>query len=363
MTKLTTIAQFEIQYLQFLDENHQPTQPFPDFADDDTLLELYRKMSFIRVFDTKAVNLQRQGKLGTYPSSRGQEAVGVGIGHAMQEGDVFCPNYRDQGTMIMRGVKPSEVLLSWGGDERGHLYSNPKVKEFLPLCVPIVTQCLHAAGIAYAMKYRKQKRAVVTTCGDGGTSKGDFYEAMNLAGDWKLPVVFVINNNQWAISVPRSKQTACKTLAQKAIAAGFTGIQVDGNDIIAVRSAVADALENARNGGGPRLIEAVTYRLCDHTTADDATRYTPPDELKEAWKKEPIARLGHYLETKNLWSKEHEAELQKELAAEVDEAVSEYLNTPPQSPYDLIDYLYEKVPEAYLDQRDAIGNQTWLTPH
>jgi 2-oxoisovalerate dehydrogenase E1 component alpha subunit len=359
----STAAEFDVQYLQFLDENHNLTQNLPDFADDETLLFLYKKMSLVRAFDNKAINLQRQGKMSTYPASRGQEAISVGIGHALQEQDVFFPYYRDQGTMMLRGVKLSEILLGWGGDERGHAYQNPKIKEDFPICIPIAGQCLHAAGAAYAFKYRKQKRAALTTCGEGGSSKGDFYAAMNLAGAWNLPLVFVVNNNQWAISVPFKKQTACQTIAQKAIAAGFQGIQVDGNDIIAVRKVVADALEKARSGGGPTLIEAITYRLCDHTTADDASRYVPAEALKEAWKKEPIARLGHYLEAKGLWSKEQEAKLQEQLTTEIDVAVTEYLNTPLQSPYDLIDYLYEQVPDAYLDQRTLLGEQPCPKSH
>lgn len=349
------VAQFEIHYFQYLDENYQPTQTFPAFADNKTLLELYRLMTLTRVLDNKAVNLQRQGKMGTYPSSKGQEAVSIGVGHAMQEDDIFCTYYRDQGAMIQRGIKLSEILLYWGGDERGSDFKSARAKEDLPICVPIAGQCLHAAGVAYAVKYRQQKRAVVTTLGDGGSSKGDFYEAMNLAGVWCLPLVFIVNNNQWAISVPCSKQTACKTIAQKAIAAGFEGLQVDGNDVIAVRQVTAEAIKKARTGGGPTLIEAITYRLSDHTTADDMTRYVSKEALKTAWKYEPIARLGYYLESQGLWSKEKEANLQKQCNAQVNQAVEEYLNVPPQIPQEaLFDYLYENLPDALLDQRDAV---------
>lgn len=358
--KLKSIAQFAIHYLQYLDANHQATQTFPEFATPETLLALYRAMSFTRALDHRAVNLQRTGKMGTYPSSLGQEAVSVGVGHAMNPDDVFCPYYRDQGTLMQRGVKASEILIYWGGDERGSHFANDK--EDFPLCVPIATQCLHAAGVAFAVKYRKQKRAVLTMIGEGGTSKGDFYEAMNLAGDWNLPLVFVVNNNQWAISVPRNKQTAAQTIAQKAIAAGFEGIQVDGNDVIAVRHATSEALKKAREGNGPTLIEAITYRLCDHTTADDMTRYSNEEDRKAAWLLEPIARLGYYLEAQNLWSKEKEAELQKELKSELEKEVETYLNIAPQKMTDLIDYLYAEVPEALLDQRDSLENKAAGTP-
>jgi pyruvate dehydrogenase E1 component alpha subunit len=353
--KTTTVANFNIHHLQFLDENSHPTQPFPDFATNDYLLLLYRQMSLVRAIDNKAVNLQRTGKMGTYPSSRGQEAVSVGMGASLDKKDVFVPYYRDQGTFLMRGSRLSEFFAYWGGDERGCDYSNPDAKEDFPNCVPIASQLLHAAGIAYALKYRKQPRAVLSICGDGGTSEGDFYETINVAGAWKLPIVLIINNNQWAISVARSVQTGCQTLAQKAIAGGFEGLQVDGNDVIAVRYAVTEALQKARNGGGPTLIEAVTYRLADHTTADDAKRYVPADAMKTAWETEPIARLGYYLEAQGLWSKEKEAELQKELADEVDKVVEEYLNAPPQKPTAIFDYLYAKLPHALQSQYDEVA--------
>lgn len=352
--KLQPVASFAVNFLQYINDTNTAVQALPAFATDEKLLALYRKMSFVRALDNKAVNLQRTGKMGTYPSSQGQEAVSIGLGDAMHDDDVFCTYYRDQGALIERGVTPAEILAYWGGDERGSDFQHKNAKEDFPICVPIAGQCLHATGVAYAIQYRKQQRAVVTTIGEGGTSKGDFYEALNLAGDWNLPVVFVVNNNQWAISVPRDKQTRCKTIAQKAIAAGFTGLQVDGNDIVAVRQAVSDAIEKARSGGGPTLIEAITYRLCDHTTADDASRYTPAEEKKAAWKKEPIARLGHFLEAKGVWSKEKEAALQTELRTQVNDAVDDYLSATPPKATDMFDYLYEQLPDDLIDQRDHL---------
>ena len=356
--KTTTVATFTIRYLQFLDANSKATQPFPEFADLNTLIYLYRQMSLIRQLDNKAINLQRTGKMGTYPSSRGQEAVGIGMGNALKKEDIFCPYYRDQGALFEHGVKLSEILTYWGGDERGNQYSNNDVKDDFPNCIPIAGQLLHATGLAYALKYRRQKRAVLTICGDGGTSKGDFYEAINLAGCWHLPLVFVINNNQWAISVARGRQTRCQTLAQKAIAGGFEGYQVDGNDVIAVRYAVSTALEKARDGGGPTLIEALSYRLCDHTTSDDATRYIPQEEWKAARSKEPIARLGYYLESQGIWSREKEVILQKELAQDVDQVVEEFLNMPPQKNTDMFDYLYAELPKSLRKQREEVSDIT-----
>ncbi|MBA2655111.1 MAG: pyruvate dehydrogenase (acetyl-transferring) E1 component subunit alpha [Gammaproteobacteria bacterium] len=351
---MTTVAEFKIEFLQYLDSEGKPISTLPDFANDSNiLLSLYKEMVKTRLFDAKAVALQRTGKMGTFPSSLGQEAVAVGMGHAMAQEDIFCPYYRDQGAMFMRGVSMQEILAYWGGDERGSDFKGPR--QDFPIAVPVASQCLHATGCAYAIKYRKEKRAVVTTVGDGGTSKGDFYEAMNLAGDWNLPVVFIINNNQWAISVPLAAQTHTKTLAQKAIAAGFEGIQVDGNDVIAVREAVARALKRAKEGNGPTLIEAITYRLCDHTTADDAKRYIEGACIESAWINEPIKRLYNYLMEHNLWSKEQEEELKQGFSEEIDAAVSEYLNMPPQPATSILAYHYESWPTNLQDQWDELG--------
>lgn len=348
------VAKFEIGYWQYLDENSNIVQALPEFAQDlNHLIDLYRRMQRTRLLDAKAVVLQRTGKMGTYPSSLGQEAVSTGLGDAMQPDDVFCPYYRDQGALLERGVSQTEILSYWGGDERGADYQNSR--EDFPLCVPIATQCLHACGVAYAIKYRKQKRAVVTSIGDGGTSEGDFYEALNLAGAWQLPVVFVINNNQWAISVPRPIQTHAPTLAQKGIAAGIPSLQVDGNDVIAVRDAVSTALARARQGHGPTLIEAITYRLCDHTTADDARRYWNEETVKDARAKEPLIRLRNYLTQQNVWSDAQEEKMLQELNQDLDKALKEYVNKPTQPAESILDFLYEELPEAMLDQREALG--------
>ncbi len=350
---MTVVAKFEIPYFQYLDENGIPTQSLPEFAkNSEELIKLYRVMMLMRVFDNKAVALQRTGKIGTYAGILGQEAVSVAIGNVMQKDDVFFPNYREYGTYYQRGVKLSEILAYWGGDERGSNFAHNAVD--FPICVPIASQCLHAAGAACAFKLRKQKRVAVTVLGDGGTSKGDFYEAMNLAGDWNLPVVFVINNNGWAISVPRSKQTHAKTLAQKAIAAGFEGVQVDGNDAIAMKAEFEKAMEKARKGLGPTLIEAITYRLCDHTTADDAKRYRSQEELDEATRKEPLIRLRKYLMSQNWWSENDEEKLKNECMQEVEKAVEEYYNLSEPAPESMFDFVYEKLPDALVEQRNEL---------
>src|SRR3989449_5754004 len=233
-------------------------------------------MVLTRAFDLKAVALQRTGRLGTYAVSLGQEAVAVGVASAMREADVLLPSYRDNAALLWRGVKMEEILLYWGGDERGNCSSGPP--HDFPFCVPVGSQAPHAAGISYAFRLRKQPRVAVCLFGDGATSKGDVWEAMNFAGVWQLPLVFVANNNQWAISVPLKLQTASATLAQKAIAAGFAGEQVDGNDVLAVRAAAEEAIAAARAGGGPPLIEAGTYRLRDPTPPGDAPPHPPAEE-------------------------------------------------------------------------------------
>ena len=319
---MTTVAQFEVTYTQFLNEQGMLVDKLPSIANDhSTLKKLYEVMVLTRTFDKKAIALQRTGKMGTYAPINGQEAISTAIGHAMKPEDVFVPYYRDYAAQFQRGVKMSEILAFWGGDERGSNYAcNSKD---LHICVPIASQCLHATGVAFAFKYRKQASVAVVCIGEGGTSEGDFYEAINVAGAWNLPVVFVVNNNQWAISVPREKQTATQTIAQKAIAAGFAGLQVDGNDILATRQVIGDAIEKARRGEGPTLIEAITYRLCDHTTADDATRYQPSPEVEEARPKEPIARFKHFLMEEKIWTSDDEEKLVINCLEQVENAVNE----------------------------------------
>jgi len=306
-----------------------------------------------RAFDLKAVSLQRTGRLGTYAVSLGQEAVSVGIASAMRREDVVLPSYRDNGTLLWRGTKMEEILLFWGGDERGSLSSGPP--HDFPYCIPVASQAPHAAGVAYAFKYKKEPRVAVCLFGDGATSKGDVWEAMNFAGVHKLPVVFVANNNQWAISVPLKLQTASETLAQKAIAAGFAGEQVDGNDVIAMRASAEEALAQARAGGGPRLIEAMTYRLSDHTTADDAARYRPPEEVQARWKEEPIARLRAYLVSQKAWGKAQEEELAAECQKQIEAAIERYLATSPRAPETMFDHLYAELPAVYASQRAELA--------
>ena len=351
---LPVIARFEVRRRSYLAPDGTVLRPLPRFASDTgVLLALYRGMVLTRAFDLKAVSLQRTGRLGTYAVSLGQEAVSVGIASAMRAEDVVLPSYRDNGTLLWRGTKMEEILLFWGGDERGNLSSGP-AHDF-PYCIPVGSQAPHAAGVAYAFKLRKEPRVAVCLFGDGATSKGDVWEAMNFAGVHKLPVVFVANNNQWAISVPLKLQTASETLAQKAIAAGFAGEQVDGNDVIAVRAAAEDGIAQARAGAGPRLIEALTYRLSDHTTADDAARYRPPEEVQARWKEEPIARLRAYLVGQNAWGKAQEEELAAECQKQIEAAIERYLASAPRAPETMFDHLYAELPPTYAGQRAELS--------
>lgn len=351
---LGNVATFQIEYVRYLDEHGRPERAdLPAFArDPEALAAMYRDMVFVRVFDTKAINLQRTGKLGTYASCLGHEAAHVGMGHAMKPEDVFAPMYREYGAQFVRGVLPREVLLYWGGDERGSDFSGP-AHDF-PWCVPISTQCLHAAGAALAIKLRGEKRCAVSVCGDGGSSKADFYGAINSAGAWSLPLVAVIVNNQYAISVPRRLQTGAQTLAQKGVAAGLACIQADGNDVIAVRAVMERALARARSGLGGAVVELVTYRLTDHTTADDARRYRDEAEVQQAWTREPLRRLRAYLETLGVWNAAREESWIADCEARANAEIEAYLATPPQPVTAMFDYLYAELPPDVQRQREEV---------
>ncbi|WP_193368748.1 pyruvate dehydrogenase (acetyl-transferring) E1 component subunit alpha [Pelagibius marinus] len=350
---MSQVASFSIDHTGFLDAQGKVQGELPAFARDaETLTRLYKAMVLTRTFDAKAVSLQRTGRLGTFASSLGQEAVAVGVGEALRPEDVLLPSFREQGGQFLRGVTMTELLLYWGGDERGSDYAGPR--EDFPICVPVGTQAPQAAGVALALKLRGEARVAACVFGDGATSRGDVYEAMNFAALQALPLVFVVNNNQWAISVPRARQTAAETLAQKAVAAGMPGLQVDGNDVIAVRHVVGEAVERARRGGGPALIEALTYRLSDHTTADDASRYRDDAEVSARWKEDPVARLRTYLSEAGHWTKEAEEALIADCAARVEAAVEEYLATPALPPSAMFDHLYAELPAALEAQRDEV---------
>ncbi|GHA33815.1 pyruvate dehydrogenase (acetyl-transferring) E1 component subunit alpha [Photobacterium aphoticum] len=343
---------------RFIDHHGQLVRPLPPWASLSLLAACYQDMVLTRTYDNKAVALQRTGKLGTYPSHLGSEAMGIAIGRALQPSDVFIPYYRDLPAMWARGIPLEKNLQYWGGDERGSDFSPDEGHcRDLPFCVPIATQCTHAVGVAAALKIQGNHQAALVTCGDGATSKGDFLESLNCAGAWNIPLVFVINNNQWAISVPRSIQSGAEWLSDKAKGAGIEGITVDGNDLVAMYDVVLHALDKARKGKGATLIEAISYRLSDHTTADDASRYRTDDELQDAWRYEPIARLKQFLEAQEAWSDTDEERLQQRSKEVVEQAVQHYQALTPQPPESGFDYLYSQPDADLLRQRDTVINK------
>lgn len=352
----TCTARFEVRYTQYLDHDGSPLGPLPEGVDDaEAALAMYRHMVLTRLFDAKAIALQRTGQLGTYPSILGQEAVSTAMAAAMADDDVLLTTYRETAAQLWRGVTMTEILLYWGGDERGMAFAN-QPHDFAT-SVPIASHAPQAVGVAYAFRERSEPRVAVCAVGDGATSKGDFYEALNCAAVWDLPVVFVVNNNQWAISVPRSQQSRAETLAQKAIAAGFDGEQVDGNDALAMRSRMLDALDHARAGRGPRLIEALSYRMSDHTTSDDASRYRTAEEVAEQAKRDPIRRLRGWLDAQGLWSEADEKAWGDACTEQVEAAVRTYLATPAQAPATILDNLFASLPHTLADQRAELARR------
>ena len=348
------IASYSVSYTQVLNEKGEVDPDLEPNLSPEQLLSLYRNMALAREVDQRMLKMQRQGRIGTFPPNTGQEASVCGAALAMGEHDWMAGSYRELGARLMRGESIENVLLYYGGFEEGNTL--PAERRVLPTYVVLGSQLPNAVGIAYAMQYRgEQDAAVLAFVGDGATSQGDFHEALNFAGVWNAPVVFMVQNNQWAISHPRAKQTRSQTIAQKAVAYGFEGVQVDGNDPLAVYGAVDAALKRAKEGGGPSLIEAVTYRLMMHTTADDPKKYRDPEEEKAAWEREPLIRMRLYLSQKGLWDDKKEAAQQQELRDEVAAAVKRYEEAAAGEfkPDTAFDHLYgTEVPEVEA-QREA----------
>ena len=319
---------------------------------EEEMQRMYRLMVFTRLWNTKALSLQRQGRMGTLASVRGQEAANVGMGFALAKGDWFVPAFREYGAMFARGVIPKVLFTYWGGDSRGA--RPPDDSRVLPVCITVGSHLLHAVGIAWGAKIRKEKIAVLSSSGDGSTSQGDFHEALNFAGVFKLPVVFAIQNNHWAISVPLERQTASKTLAEKACAYNINSARVDGNDVFAVYVTVKRLLDRARSDFKPALVELVTYRMDDHTTADDASRYRT-EEMLAPWRaKDPIDRLRKYLTAKHGWDEKKDQSLLDELSAEVEKAVEDFEATPHPEPQQMFENLYEKLPWHLEEQKASL---------
>jgi pyruvate dehydrogenase E1 component alpha subunit len=305
----------------------------------DSLKRMYALMVATRLGDQKALNLQRQGRLGTFASSRGHEACQVGSAFPLRPEDWVFPYFRDFGVYLTLGYPLADFYHYWMGHEAG--LRTPDGLNLFSFAIPVGSQILHAAGAGLAANIQGKPLAVLTTFGDGATSEGDFHEGLNFAGVFRTPNVFVCYNNQWAISTPRRRQTASPTIAEKARAYGFSGLAVDGNDVLAVSAAVGEALTRARSGGGPTLIEAVTYRLGDHTTADDARKYRPEAEVKDWEARDPIRRFQSYLKRKGLWDEAFESEVREKAAASIDKAVAEAEARPAAAPEDVFVHTYK----------------------
>lgn len=321
----------------------------PDLS-DETVQTLYREMVFIRQADHRALALQRQGRLGTYAPCQGQEAAQVGSAYALGEHDWIFPSFREMGACYMRGISLRDIFVYWMGDERGQ--NVPENVHVFPVSIPVGSHTLHAVGVGWAAKLQGEEICTMAYFGDGGTSEGDFHEALNFAGILQTPTIFFCQNNQYAISVPRKIQTAAKTLAQKAIAYGFGGIQVDGNDLFAVYAATREAREKVISGMGPTLIEAVTYRFGPHTTADDPTKYRNDEEVEE-WKPlDPLLRLQRYLHGKGLWSNDWEAQIKEEAEKTIDKMVKEAEGIPEPEPEEFFQYVFAEMTPNLREQAD-----------
>lgn len=318
---------------------------------DPDAVKLYEHMVFSRQLDEVAFKLQRSGRMGTYPQNMGQEATSTGAGYSLRKDDWMVTAYRENPGLFWHGLPPEYILLHWMGDERGNQI--PEGVHVTPISIPIGTHMLHAAGLAWAAKYRKEDRVVCTMFGDGATSEGDFHEAMNFAANLDLPVIFFCQNNCWAISVPTKIQCSAPTIAQRGLAYGMDCVQCDGNDIFAVVKVMKDAIKRARENKRPTFIEAVTYRLGDHTTADDARRYRDAVEL-EAWKgRDPIVRLGIYLRKNKLWDDKKEAALLERVKDEVAEVVKRAETIVAPDKADFFNYMYAELSEELRTQRDT----------
>jgi len=331
-----TIFQFATQRLGILDENGMADESLMPALTPDEIRRMYELMLLARTFDQRALALQREGRIGTYPPITGQEAAQVGSAMAIDPTDWVFPSFREMGVHLSLGYPIPRIFQYWSGDERGQ--QAPDNLNIFPFCVSVGTHIPHAVGVAMAARYRCDPIAVVAYFGDGATSKGDFHEGFNMAGVFRLPVVFICQNNQWAISVPVKGQTAAASLAQKAIAYGFEGVQVDGNDVFAVYSATRKALEKARTGAGPTFIECLTYRVADHTTADDAGRYRSNEEV-ESWRaKDPILRLERFMASHGLWSEAYGKDARASASATIDRAVHDMERLPPPAVADMFEH-------------------------
>ncbi|MCE5205044.1 MAG: pyruvate dehydrogenase (acetyl-transferring) E1 component subunit alpha [Porphyromonadaceae bacterium] len=339
----------EDKMLSLIDnDGHVINQKYMPALDDDVIVNAYKQMHYERIADEMAISYQRQGRMYTYTPNLGQEAIHIAAGMHIREEDWLVPAFREMGTLLAKGVTMKEMFLFYLGNEHGGSFLN--ANHTLPIAISIGTQLHHATGIGYSVKYRKRNEAVFTFIGDGGTSEGDFSEALNFAGVWQVPVVFTIQNNQYAISVPVRSQTKSVNLAVKSVAFGIPGIKVDGNDFFAMYLAYQTAAVYALSGKGPVLIEALTYRLGAHTTSDDPTKYRKKEEETEWGLTDPLMRLRRYMEKKGIWNIDVE-KLTEEYKQEIN---GQFLEAEKNKGYphdDMFDHMFTDMPDDLRRQR------------
>ena len=346
-----------IESLAILDEKGQvETDLEPDIA-SQTLFKLYRTMLLSRRFDERLLNLQRQGRIGTFPPITGQEAAQLGAAAVLRSTDWLVPSFRETGAELWRGRRLENIIVANNGLNEGGIM--PDDGRDFPISIPVASQIPHAVGLAWAAKYRRTDEVVMVFMGDGATSEGDFHEAMNFAGVFQTPVVFVCQNNQWAISIPLSGQTRAKTLAQKAVAYGMPGIRVDGNDILAVYSAAEEAVARARNGDGPTFIECVTYRLMMHTTADDPKRYRSEEEVEQWRRRDPLRRFEIYLRDRGVLDEEKITGLKAEIDGQIKDAVARAEDQMQSmgDPMEMFDHQYADMPLSLRRQKAQLERE------
>jgi pyruvate dehydrogenase E1 component alpha subunit len=347
----------KVEYLSILNEKGELDASLEPDIPEELLLKLHRAILLGRKFDERLLNLQRQGRIGTFAPISGQEAAQLGAVAPLRPSDWMVPAFRETAAEIWRGRSLESVIIFNNGYSEGAAI--PPELNNLPISVPVGSQILHAVGLGWAAKYRQTDDVAMTFFGDGATSEGDFHEGLNFAGVFQAPVIFVCQNNHWAISIPVAKQTRSKTLAQKALAYGMPGIQVDGNDILAVYAAAKEAVDRARAGRGPTLVECVTYRMAMHTTADDPKRYRTEEEVEKWRERDPIVRYQKYLVAKGLLSEDKLAEIESEVLEEIQAAVdgAEERMKALGDPIDMFEHAYDRMPAYLKEQKEAFARE------
>lgn len=338
-----------VDHIQILDKEGKVDKELEPNLSTEQLEKLYRHMVLARAWDRKCLALQRTGRMYTYAPILGQEAIAVGAFFASEPEDWLFPTYRESYMYYMRGVPLSKVNMTWMGWEEG-LKMDRRFRVF-PYVIPIGTQHPMAVGAAYALKMGKEKAAAIVFGGDGSTSEGEFHDGLNFAGVLGTPTVFIISNNQYAISVPRKWQTASETIAQKALAYGMQGIQADGNDVLAVYKVVKAAADRAREGKGPSLIEFITYRMGPHTTADDPKKYRSKEEEAYWAERDPVKRFQAYLKGKGIWDEDYERKLQEGITRIIEDAVTE-AESFKGDPKDIFRYVYADMTKDLEEQME-----------